>query len=63
MNTRPYLIISGIIFLLIAIGHALRLGFEWPLKLGVWSVPLWASAAAVVVAIVLFVWAFWLARK
>ncbi len=63
MNTKPYLVVSGIIFALIAIGHGLRLGFQWPLKVGAWSIPLWASAGAVVVTIALFVWAFWLARK
>jgi len=63
MNTKPYLIISGIVFALIAIGHGLRLGFGWMIKFNVWSVPLWASGVAVVIMFILFVWAFLLARK
>jgi hypothetical protein len=63
MNTKPYLIISGIVFALGATGHGLRLGFQWPIKLNVWSVPLWASGVAVVIMLILFIWAFLLARK
>jgi hypothetical protein len=63
MNTKLYLIISGIVFALGATGHGLRLGFQWPIKLNVWSVPLWASGVAVVIMLILFIWAFLLARK
>lgn len=63
MNTKPYLIISGIVFALIAMGHGLRLGFRWPIKFNVWSVPLWASGVAILMMLILFIWAFLLARK
>jgi hypothetical protein len=63
MNMKPYLIISGIIFGFIAIGHGLRLGFQWTVTVNGWTIPLWMSGVALVVSAILFIWAIQLARK
>ena len=40
----------GILFLIIAVLHALRLLYGWPAVIGTFVVPMWASWVAVVVA-------------
>ncbi|MDX1404788.1 MAG: hypothetical protein R3192_09630 [Woeseiaceae bacterium] len=62
MKDRPYLIVSGLLFSLVALAHLLRLAYKVPLQVGEWSVPLWPSAVAVIVTFSLLVWAFRLAR-
>lgn len=62
MKIRPYLIVSGILFGLVALGHLLRLTYEVPAQIGEWTVPLWLSVIVVIVTFSLFAWAFRLAR-
>jgi hypothetical protein len=47
-NTFP--LVAGAIFLLVAVGHALRLVLKWEVVIGGWQVPTWISAAAFVIA-------------
>jgi hypothetical protein len=42
--------VAGAIFLLVAVGHALRLVLKWEVVIGGWQVPTWISAAAFVIA-------------
>jgi len=63
MNTKPYLIITAVIFVIVAVVHLLRLIYQWPVQIGTVIMPMWASCAGLVVASVLFVWAFLLLRK
>ena len=63
MNRNAYLIITGIIFVLVAALHLLRLIYQWPVQIGAVSIPIWASCAGLFIASVLFVWAFLLLRK
>jgi len=58
MNTKPYLIISGIIFGLIALGHALRLIFRWSVTFQGRPLPLWTSGVAFVIGVILCLWAY-----
>ena len=53
MSAKMTLRISGIIFLLVAIGHLLRFLFKVELTVGGYTVPLWLSAAAFLVLLVL----------
>ncbi len=62
MNDKPYLIVTGVLFGLITIGQLMRLTYQIPVQIGMWSVPLWPSLIAVVLAFGLFIWAFRLAR-
>ena len=63
MSTKIYLAVTGIIFVLVALLHLLRLVYLWPAQVGAFSVPMWLSCAALLIASVLFVWAFLLLRK
>ena len=63
MTTKTYLIVTGIIFAIIAVLHLLRLIYQWPAVIGAFSMPMWLSCAALLVASFLFVWAFILLRK
>ena len=58
---RTYLIISGVIFALVALGHLLRVLNGWDFVLGPWSLPLWFSWGATLVPAALAVWALRLA--
>jgi hypothetical protein len=63
MNTRPYLLISGTIFGVVAVFHLLRVLTGWSLDFGSWSVPMWISWLGTVGPAALSVWAFRLARR
>ena len=61
MGSRLYLLVSGVVFGLVAILHLLRVVNGWPLVLGTWSVPMWGSWLGTVVPALLCVWALRLA--
>lgn len=50
MNQKIYIAITSVVFLLIALLHALRLFFGWHAAIGGWTVPLWFSVLALVLA-------------
>lgn len=50
MNARTFFHTTGIIFLLIAVLHLLRLVFGWEAVLGGAVVPMWPSVIAVLIA-------------
>jgi hypothetical protein len=58
-----YLHITGAIFGIVAIVHILRLAFGWPAEIAGWSVPMWVSWVAIVLAGALCIWAFRLAAR
>ncbi len=49
MSQKTFSLAAGLIFLLIAVMHVLRLVLRWEVVLNGWSVPMWASAVAIVV--------------
>jgi hypothetical protein len=55
---KAYLGVSGAIFGIVALLHLLRLALDWPARIGTWSVPMWVSWAALLLAGGLCVWAF-----
>jgi hypothetical protein len=63
MNDKTYLIVSGVIFGLITIGHLIRLIFQIPVQVGTLNIPVWPSALGLIVALSLCIWAFRLASK
>jgi hypothetical protein len=62
MNEKAYLLISAMIFGVITFGHVMRLVFQIPVQLGIWSVPSWPSVLIVVVGSTLCLSAFRLLR-
>ena len=50
MRQKTFSLVVGLIFLLIAVLHVLRLALRWEVILNGWSVPMWASAVAFVIA-------------
>ena len=58
MSRNAYLLISAAIFGLIGIGHVLRLVWQIPVQIGDMQAPMWPSAGAVVLTVVLCAWAF-----
>ena len=63
MSIKAYLAITGIIFVAVALLHLLRLIYQWPVQIGTFGIPIWVSCAGLLVASVVFVWAFLLLRK
>ena len=45
MNQKTYLVLSGIIFIAVALLHAARMAFGWEVSVGGWTVPMWVSWA------------------
>lgn len=62
MRTRPYCLVSGVIFTAVALLHAGRLANGWPFTVGPYDLPAAASWFGVVAAGALALWAFRLAR-
>lgn len=63
MNNKTYQIVSGIIFAIMSIGQLTRLIFQFPVQIGTFNVPVWPSAIAFIVALVMCIWAFRSANK
>ena len=55
---RCYLAVTGSLFVVLALGHLARLLLAWPAQLAGWSVPLWASLPALLLAAGLAAWAW-----
>ena len=62
MTEKLYLIISGVIFALIALFHLMRIMFHWSAMVGAWTIPFSISLIAIMVAAILTIWAFRLSR-
>lgn len=63
MTQRAFSLTAGVIFLLIALLHVLRLLFAWKVTMGGLVIPTWASRVALVIAAYLAYEGFRLARK
>ena len=50
MNQKSYYSLTGTIFLVIAIVHLLRILNDWPARINTFTLPMWLSYAAVIVA-------------
>ncbi|MEN6601566.1 MAG: hypothetical protein ABFD86_04060 [Bryobacteraceae bacterium] len=50
MNQRAFSLTAGIIFLLIALGHLLRLLLDVPFVVQGISIPMWVSVLAAIIA-------------
>jgi uncharacterized membrane protein len=59
---KPYLKVSGLIFLVVGILHLLRLVNHWEIAFNGGTVPMWVSIAGLPVAFGLAFWAWRLSR-
>lgn len=50
MDQKTFSLAAGVIFLLIAVLHALRILSGWQAVIGGWGVPMWLSWAALAIA-------------
>lgn len=50
MRAQTFSLISGVIFALIAIAHAVRLAMGWNILVGTWLIPFWVSAVGLIVS-------------
>jgi hypothetical protein len=62
MSEEAFSVTAGVFFLLIAMGHALRIVFNVPVVVEGFAVPVWASGIAIVVTGLLSYEGFRLAR-
>jgi hypothetical protein len=58
MKSQFYLLISAVIFALVAILHLVRLISHWSVQIGAFAVPLWGSWLGLFIASALSIWAF-----
>ncbi len=63
MGRRQYLIISGLIFAIVALMHLCRVFTGWSFQLGTLMVPMWVSWIGAIGPAGLSIWAFRLACK
>ena len=63
MSSRPYLVVSGLIFSVVAAAHLLRVINGWAFEVGPWSFPMWVSWIGTAAPSILGVWAFRLAAR
>jgi hypothetical protein len=50
MRWKTYFLLTGIIFALVALAHAVRIYMDWPVMIAGWSVPKSVSWIALIVA-------------
>ena len=50
MSQKKFSLIAGVIFLIVAVVHALRAILGWQAIIGGWTIPMWLSWPAVVIA-------------
>lgn len=62
MSQKLYLIVSGAVFLLVAVFHLIRLVNQWPIAVGPHTVPIALSYVGCPVSFGYSVWAAWLLR-
>jgi len=60
MSRKLYLILSGFIFLLVAVFHLLRLVEHWPIIVGTTAIPYALSYVGLPGSTAYCVWAVWL---
>ncbi len=56
MTREAFCIVAGLFFAVVALLHLLRIYMDWPVVIADWSVPMWVSWIALVVAGILAIW-------
>jgi hypothetical protein len=63
VSRRAYLLVSAVIFSLVALLHLARIVFRWSVVIGGWNVPTWLSWVGLIVAGALAYFGFSLALQ
>jgi hypothetical protein len=63
MQAKPFIAISTMIFILVALAHACRLYRQWPLQVGTYAIPVYASWLGFAIAALLAIWGIALLRR
>ena len=50
MDAKTFSLVAGVIFAVVALFHLAPIFMEWTVMVGDWSIPMWASWIALVVA-------------
>jgi hypothetical protein len=50
MDRKTFSLVASIIFAVVALLHPARIFMDWPVVIGGWSVPMWVSWVALIVA-------------
>ena len=50
MDQKTFSLLTGAIFALVGLLHALRIFMGWPILIGAWNAPMWLSWIGLVVA-------------
>ena len=50
MDANAFSLVAGVIFALVALFHLARIVMDWSVIIGDWSIPMWVSWIALVVA-------------
>ena len=56
--SKGYFVVTGFIFAIIAIVHAMRLVYRWHVEIDAWVIPQWLSVLGVLLPGALALWAF-----
>ena len=63
MKSQIYLALSASIFVAVALGHLVRLIFDWPVTIGPFEIPMWLSFFGVLAPGILSAWGFSQVRR
>jgi hypothetical protein len=63
MTMRAYLLLTTVLFSIIALVHLMRFALGWTAVVGTWTVPLSVSLFAIVICVLLAFWGFNLMRR
>ena len=63
MSRKLYLILSGFVFLLVAVLHFFRLVHHWPIVVGTTTIPYALSYVGLPVSAAYCAWAVWLLAR
>ena len=50
MDQKTFTIVAGVVFLVVALFHLVRIYEGWPVEIGDWSIPMWVSWIGLIVA-------------
>ena len=50
MDRKMFSVVAGVIFAVVALFHLVRIVMDWSVIIGNWSIPMWVSWAALIVA-------------
>jgi hypothetical protein len=50
MDQKTFVLLAGVIFAIVAVCHLLRILMGWPIVIDTWTVPMWLSWIALVIA-------------